>query len=174
MLTMIYSLGKLPFRSLMAVYEEGNQENGEERYPEEPPERQLALAEEDFYEYLRNVFFPTPGAWYALWTEEGRCVSAVRLEPYGDGLLLEALETAPDMRNRGFASALVTALLEQVEAPVYSHVSKRNMPSLAVHKKCGFRKFLDHAVYIDGSINSRCVTLRWEKPFSREKMENGT
>ena len=94
MLLIAKSLRGLSFPKLMEVYVEGNRENGADRYPGETPDRQLALAEEDFREYLSQVFFAAEGAAYFILEEAGRYVSALRLEPYEDGLLLEALETA--------------------------------------------------------------------------------
>ena len=101
MLYLARSLSRLHFSSLMAVYAESNRENGREFWPEEPEMRQIQLAEEDFYRYLSQVFFRSPGAVYAVWEENGRYVSALRLEPYRDGLLLEALETARSSGERG-------------------------------------------------------------------------
>ncbi len=165
MLTVATSLQQLNWAQLMALYEEGNRENGEDLYPDCPPEQQLFLAEQDFYDYLRGEFFSQPGDRYCLWTVDGIYVSALRLQNYQDGLLLEALETHPGHRGRGYAKRLIRAVLETVEGQrVYSHISPRNGPSLAVHKACGFQKILSHSVYADGSVNSRCHTYRYEKP----------
>lgn len=157
------SLRALSFPKLMEVYREGNLENGERIYPEEPPQRQLALAEEDFRDYLRQIFFAGENARYFILEAAGRYVSALRLEPYGDGLLLEALETAPDCRRKGYAEALIRQcqqyLTQQGKVRLYSHVSRRNIPSLRTHEKCGFRQILDYARYIDGSADRRAVTL---------------
>ncbi len=160
MLTIASKLQELSFGKLMEVYSEGNLENAQEFWPEEPEGRQMALAEQEFYNYLQQVFFKTPGARYLIWEEAGRYVSALRFEPYRDGLLLEALETAPVQRRRGYAAQLMRAALETVgEAKVYSHVGKRNTASLRTHEACGFRRILDYAVYADGSVNDRCCTL---------------
>lgn len=165
MLKLIRTMGELDFSRLMDVYIEGNRENGNVFYPQLPPQEQLLRAEQDFYAYLRE-FFRTPGAVYALWEEKGRYISALRLEPYRDGLLLEALETMPDCRRQGYGKMLVLAALEAVwqenPLPVYSHVHKRNHPSLAIHKACGFSRISEQAVYIDGSVTDRSCTLRKE------------
>ena len=100
-----------------------------------------------------------PGAVYALWVEDGRYRSALRLEPYEDGLLLEALETAPKYRRQGYAEKLMRAVQEAFPQKIYSHVSKRNKASLAIHEKCGFRQVLDYARYIDGSVAHNAITL---------------
>lgn len=167
---MLYLARKMPelqFGSLMAVYEEANRENGRLRWPEEPEMRQLQLAEQDFYRYLSQVFFLTSGAVYAVWKENGRYVSALRLEPYRDGVLLEALETAPEQRRRGYAAGLIRAVQEKLKQEgkvrLYSHVGKRNLPSLKTHESCGFRLESDCAVYIDGSVNREAYTLLFEE-----------
>lgn len=166
MLHLARKMPELQFGSLMAVYEEANRENGRLRWPEEPEMRQLQLAEQEFYRYLSQVFFPTPGAVYAVWEENGRYVSALRLEPYRDGLLLEALETAPEHRKKGYASTLIRAMQESLKQEgkvrLYSHVGKRNLPSLKTHESCGFRTVSDCAAYIDGSVNRGAYTLCYE------------
>ena len=160
MLILTKSMREISFGSLMEVYRESCQENGQEFWPRETPERQLSLAEQDFYDYLTRCFFATDGAVCAIWQVDGRYVSALRLEPYRDGLLLEALETAPDCRRKGYAQTLLRAVLEQyADVKIYSHVGKRNAASLSVHEKCGFRRIREHAVYIDGSVNDRSCTL---------------
>ena len=129
----------------------------------ETPDRQLALAEEDFREYLSQVFFAAEGAAYFILEEAGRYVSALRLEPYEDGLLLEALETAPEERRKGYAAHLIceTVAYLKKSGPVrlYSHVLRGNTASLRTHEKCGFRQISDCARYIDGSVNRRAVTM---------------
>lgn len=164
MLRIAKQLNGLSFGKLMEVYVEGNVENGQEFWPNESPSRQLALAEQDFYDYLSRTFFRESGAFYAVWEEGGCYVSALRMEPYQDGVLLEALETAPAHRQKGYAKKLILAVLDHMgTGKVYSHVNKRNVPSLRTHACCGFRQSLDHAVYADGSVLSTSVTLLYEK-----------
>ncbi len=153
MLLTVTRLKDLSFSMLMEVYMEGNREKGD-----------VLRAEQDFYQYLREVFFPTEGALYCIWEEKGCYVSALRLEPYRDGWLLAALETAPQARQKGYAGKLIRAVQQMYpDKKLYSHVSKRNLPSLKTHEKCGFQKILDHAVYADGSVLRSSVTLCWEK-----------
>jgi GNAT superfamily N-acetyltransferase len=166
MLEIIKSLKELPFGELMAVYEEGNRENGAERYPKLSKNLQLLEAEQDFYAYLHH-FFRQEDSFYALWRQDGILVSALRIEPYQDGWLLAALETRPNCRNRGYAKRLIMELLSYLEEtyrlPVYSHVSKRNISSRKVHISCGFQEILPFAVYADGTSNDFCSTYIYEK-----------
>ena len=156
MLLIAKRLEELDFSALMDIYMEGNLEKAEEY-----GDGGLLRAEREFYDYLREDFFRQQGTFYAVWTEQGSYVSALRLEPYKDGWLLEALETAPDDRKKGYAKRLMGEVLEYMgQAVVYSHVSRRNEASLRTHYACGFQKYLDHVVYLDGSVSHRAVTLK--------------
>lgn len=156
---------ELSFGKLMEVYRESNERNGEEWYPEETPERQLALVEEGFCQYLQKDFFSQPEVRYFIWTENGKYVSALRLSPFLDGQLLEALETNPQERRKGFGVCLIRALQETVPAGtrIYSHVSRKNIASLGLHQSCGFRVVQETARYLDGTVSTRAQTLCWEK-----------
>ena len=163
MLRLIQSMRALPFGALMEVYAESNRENGQEFWPELSQGEQLHRAEQEFYQYLQQVFFETDGAFYCLWEENDRPVSALRLEPYRDGLLLEALETAPEHRRKGYAAALIRAVQKEVgNRKIYSHVHKGNAASLQTHLSSGFCRISEQAVYADGSVNDRCCTLLYE------------
>lgn len=154
MLLTAKKLGDLSFSQLMEVYIEGNRQRG----------CSLLEAEQEFYDYLSQVFFSIPGAVYYVWEEGGSYVSALRLEPYRDGLLLEVLETAPQCRCRGYARRLIREVQALYpDAVLYSHVHKHNRASLAVHGSCGFQKTLDYARCIDGSVLRTSVTLKWGK-----------
>jgi len=161
MLHRLTSLRELDFRELMAVYAGSNQENASEMYPELSEGQAALQVEQDFYSYLRDCFFRTEGAYYAVWQLSGRYVSALRIEPYKDGVLLAALETAPDQRRKGYAEKLIRQVLAS-ERKVYSHVGKQNLPSLKIHEKCGFQRTSEQAMYIDGSVNEKCCTLCFE------------
>jgi L-amino acid N-acyltransferase YncA len=47
---------------------------------------------------------------------------------------------------------------------VYSHIRRDNAPSIAAHTACGFRKILDHATYLDGSVHLHSDTYLYENP----------
>ena len=162
MLILAQTLSQLRFLDLMSVYEEGNRENAACFYPEMDSGAALILAEQDFYTYLTEVFFCTKGATYAVWEVSGKYVAALRFEPFQDGELLEALETAPDERGKRYAQALVNAALQTRRGPVYSHIKKTNIASLCVHEKCGFVHHCNFAHCIDGTIDKEMLTLRYD------------
>ncbi len=164
MLLVIDKLRDLRWSSLMAVYLQGNLENGKEFYPDLPENQQLMQAEQAFYDYLQKDFFSHEGDLYCIWEENGSYRSALRLERYEDGLLLEALETHPDFRRQGYAQRLMEAVLQQLQpTKLYSHIRQRNIASIAVHEKCGFRKISDVARYVDGSVNTHSGTYLYER-----------
>ncbi len=165
MLLIADRLHTLSFGSLMEVYRESNGWNGEEFFPMETPERQLALAEERFYQYLQEEFFSKPDARYFIWTENGEYVSALRLWPFLDGQLLEGLETKPGQRRKGYAACLIRAVQRHCPAGtrIYSHVSRDNTASLRLHEACGFQAIQESARCLDGSVSTRRRTLCWEK-----------
>ena len=157
------SLRDMDFAQLMEVYEEGNRCNGKKLYSLESEAQQLLLAGQDFEDYLRRDFFAQKGAQYFVLEEGGRYVSALRVEPYKDGLILCAMETKPDCRLRGYAKRLLEGVLKQLNSPVYSHISKRNKTSICVHQACGFLKLHDGARYLDGSVNAMADTYVYRK-----------
>lgn len=163
MMLVIKDLHRLRFGELMEVYAESVAENGADFYPECSENEQILQAQQDFYAYLAQEFFAQEQDCYCIWEEDGRYVCALRLQRYRDGLLLEALETRPQARRRGYAEKLIHAVQAQIgEQVLYSHISHKNAASIAVHRKCGFVKISDSAVYADGSVNDRCGTYRYQ------------
>lgn len=158
MVKIIKKMGDFPFSKVMEIYAGSNAATAKEQWPEEPEMRGLYRAEMEFYQYLRHDFFTMGDSFYALWEEKGRYVAAVRFERWKDGFLLEGLETNPEHRGRGYATALLQTVLPQIPDQVYSHVAKDNEPSLRLHEKCGFRVCADTAL-VDGSYSDRFLTL---------------
>lgn len=165
MLIIASKLSEFNFSELMNIYIDGNLDNGKELYPDDTEGAQLRKVEADFYRYLDSIFFQQKDSYYMIWETSGQYKAALRLEPYQDGYLLCALETAPDARQKGYATNLVNATLTYLSASgsgiLYSHVSKRNAPSLALHQKCGFQVIKDYAVYSDGSVLHNHLTFAY-------------
>lgn len=162
MLKIYTGIDSLDFRQLMDVYEQWNDSNGAAQYPDLDGNLRIIYAEQDFYHYLRE-FFSYDDAVYCLWEAEGRYKSALRLERYCDGLLLEALETAPQERRSGYAKQLIYSVItyarENGYKRIYSHISKENQVSLSLHLNCGFSIIADDALFIDNTYHSDYCTL---------------
>ena len=165
MLCNFFSLKELNFGKLMDLYAEGNLKKAREEFSADDLNLGILKAEQDFYLYLKDVFFTVDNALYCVWEEKGKYLSALRLEPYREGLLMEALETHPDYRQMGYAKRLILEVLASLKntgiTAVYAHVHKKNVASLQTHIACGFQRVSEQAVYIDGSVNSFCCTMRY-------------
>lgn len=156
MLQIISKMQDLPFRELTQVYEQSLQQAAARDYPGK--DDGLLQAELDMYAYLKDTFFRIDGARYFIWEEDGHMLCALRLEPYKDGLLLTALETHPDYRNMGYAGRLMEEVLHEVHGCIYSHIDRHNIASIVVHRKHGFEKITNFAVYLDGSVSRKADT----------------
>ena len=120
-------------------------------------------AEQDLYAYLQEDLFPN--GMCCIWEENGRYVSALRLQAWRDGYLLEGLQTHRDHRGRGYAQKLIFEAVRQLDGQrIYAHIQQDNAPSIAAHTACGFRKLWDTATYLDGSVHPDSHTYVYEKP----------
>ena len=166
MLIIAHKLSDLHFSKLMDIYSESIISSGEEHYPHLCEVEQRFRAETDFYHYLNSVFFRQQDSVYAIWEDRGEYKAALRLEPYSDGLLLCALETAPEARGKGFSTSLIEAVLSHYSrfnfGTIYSHISKTNTASIAVHQRCGFHFFKNYAIYADGSVFHDSFTMAFK------------
>lgn len=142
MLIRVDELSGLNLGRFFAVYEEGIRENAAEFYPEDEPMEAVRKEETSFLEFLKR-FFSKPGSTYWILAEDGVWVSALRLSVVEEGFYyLEALETRPDSRKRGYASKLLNGVIECLKRQgpfrICDCVNKRNLPSVRTHERCGF------------------------------------
>ena len=145
MLLRIDRYEELDERKLMDVYAESNFENTDYFFPDET-NKDVAVrkVEEGFCTFLKEEFFSREGNAYWVLEENGIWVSAMRLNLINDGLYyLEALETKPDRRKLGYGTKLLEGVIEELGKAgpfrICDCVSKKNIPSIGVHEKCGFR-----------------------------------
>ena len=163
MLTIISNAEQLPYSQVMYVYEQSIRERAQKDHCNCCSKQQLLNAEQDLYAYLQDVL-EQKLAVLAFWTDNNKFVSALRLEKYRDGLLLTALETAPRERGKGYASMLVSCVVDQFsDSKIYSHIADNNLASISVHLKCGFQKISSSAVFLDGSQSTDASTYLYEK-----------
>ena len=145
MLKLIYSMADLDVEQLLELY------------------KGQGVDENDFLDYLRVDFFKQKNSFYGIWVVEGYYLSALRMQPYNDGLLLTGLATSADVRRKGYGYLLVSEVLKQLSSCeykiVYSHIHKKNVPSIKLHDKCGFKMCSDSARYIDGTVTQNSCTM---------------
>lgn len=166
MLKILKSVSQLNIEELLAIYQEDILENGISFFPQLSGTELIRKSEDSFVSYLREDFFSQKDSFVAVWTSDGHYKAALRIEPYNDGVLLEALSTAPSERKKGFGYLLVSAvqgyLSDLSYNVIYSHINKKNIPSLELHKKCGFQIFADFARYIDGTVTQNSCTMYYQ------------
>lgn len=130
------------YRMVHDIYMEGNVENARWRNPELEDLTEAIKAEEDsFVEFLKTFLEKDENRYYVL-ESEGEWVCALRLTKIRDFYYLEALETAEAHRKKGYAARLIREVVKLLKTRgkviLRDNVSKRNLPSLATHRKCGF------------------------------------
>lgn len=168
MLRRLETFARVDGRRLMDIYREDNIENTDYFYPDMKDKAQaLARVEQDFLHYLETDFFFKPGNACWVLEENGVWVSALRLSEIAPGdYCLEALSTHPDFRRQGCAARLLEAVLAELkkEGPfrLRDCVGKKNVPSLGVHEKCGFRiAAQDGTDCLSGEVNERCYGMEY-------------
>ncbi len=161
MFQVITSVKQLKFGQLCKVYADELIRDGRRNYPNLNANMQVLEAEQDFY-YFYKDFLEKMRGYCFVWQIDGVYQSALRIEPYQDGVILTGLQTAPESRRKGCAKALLERTLiylsEQGIQQVYSHIRNDNLASLKLHLAAGFLKISDYAVYLDGSVDHRSAT----------------
>ncbi len=163
MLQIISASSMLDYGQMVNVYRESLLREGQEKYPYLEENQQQLEVEQDFFLFLKS-FLKQPDSFCAVWALDCGYVSALRIEPYRDGLLVEGLETEPNFRNHGYAKQLLRATLDYLNnrgrLKIYSHIHNQNIASVKVHLSCGFICVSDCAAYVDGSVdNCSCTYL---------------
>ena len=144
-LHIITSYAELDGLRLMTVYAESNHENTEYFFPD-MTDKVLAVkkVEKGFLQFLRDEFYAGPGPAYYVLEEAGEWVSALRMNELEPGFYyLEALETRPGYRQRGYASRLLCEVIAHLKQRgpfrLCDCVDKKNEASVRTHLACGFR-----------------------------------
>ena len=152
-------------KKLMGIYAESNRENIAYFYPDCKDEIDgLKKVEAGFASYLRNEFFVNAENIYCVLVKDGVWVSALRLNAVMDFYYIEALETAPMFRRRGYGAEVLNETLRSLKQKgsfvIRDNVGKSNAASLATHKKCGFEIEHEDAVdYLNGTVEPLCYGL---------------
>lgn len=119
----------------------------------------MNCAKEDYYEYLRDVFFSRIHGKIYIYEENGCYICGACFEPYRDGLLLNSLVTLKDHRRKGYAERLLSCVLGHLcHEPVYVHIYEKNIASLRLHEKLGFKCLHAYAHMLDGAVRSDYFT----------------
>lgn len=152
---------------LMPIYEESNIQNAEYFYPQLKNKTEAQKkAETDYCNYIKNDFLNGQNSFY-VWEDNGVWISALRLYRVEDNFyFIEALETMPGFRNKGYAEQLLNSVIRELKAngkfKIYDCVGKNNRASLSVHQKCGFKRVSEYAYdYLQNEIDEHSYGLEY-------------
>lgn len=131
---------------LMDIYEESNWENlfmeqgflENKKYDKNYLYQQVRKAYKD---YIKEDFLENEKNRLAILKDRDTYLSALRVYDKGDFYLIEALETNPKFRRRGYAERLVREVINLLEkdSEIRSEVGISNKKSLGLQKKLGFK-----------------------------------
>lgn len=153
------------------VYSEGCLEKAMDSFADAekaaPEELEAAIKKEveSFVEFLRGFFAVENNRYYVL-EADGVPVCAARLSKIEDFYYLEALETAPEHRRKGYASKLLKNITAACglngSVDIRDCVMKDNAASLATHKKCGFTIAQENGIcYLYDTVNEYQYGMRY-------------
>lgn len=169
MLIEIKDFSNIDSRKLMDIYSESNFENVDYFFPDEVNKIEgVKKVEEGFLNFLKNDFFKNELSTYWVLEENGLWVSAARtcfIKP--DIIYLEALETMPSERNKGYGVKLLSLVIESIKNKgsfrICDCVSKKNIPSLKTHEKCGFKIVSEEGIdYLNNEKDDHCFSLEYK------------
>lgn len=172
MLLVIERYEQLDGRKLMELYREGNQCNVAHFMPEADPAVGLQKIEQEFLQYLQEEFFTAKGNCYYVLEEDGVWISALRLYQVEDFYYLEALETLPSCRRKGYAKRLLQAVFhflgQRGDFIIRDAVKKTNTASLYTHQSCGFEiERQDAFVCTTGETDPGCYGMIYRSNFEK-------
>lgn len=130
------------YRLVHEIYGESNLENVRWDNSEVEDFSKLLFEYEKGYMDFVQSFLDSEENRYYIWEINGQWVSALRMTKVEDFYYLEALETAKQCRKKGYGTEFLQELIRLLKrcgrVIIRSNVSKNNMASLALHRKCGF------------------------------------
>ncbi len=140
-------IAEIDFDKLMDVYEESNRENMSNasdfigNLGDFSSEEIYKTYRNSFISYLKDEFLANKENYLVILKDKDVYLSALRLHHRKDYYLIEALETNPDFRNKGYGERLLRDLLKEFKDKTVfrSEVAISNEKSLALHKKVGFK-----------------------------------
>lgn len=131
---------------LMSVYKESNKKNISYFFPKiQNAEKGLQMVEEAYTQWLRDDFLKNQNMSCYVWEEKGVWVSSLRFHCIDSKVyFIEALETHPEYRRKGYAEKLINSIIDSLKESesfeISSYTSINNIASQKTHKKCGFLK----------------------------------
>lgn len=129
---------------LMAVYKESNKKKIAFLFPEiQSEEDGLRMVEDEYSKWLRDDFLKGKNTFCYVWEENNIWVSSLRFHYVENKVyFIEALETHPEHRRKGYAEKLINSIIDKLKEDgdfeIRSYTSITNEASRKTHSRCGF------------------------------------
>ena len=179
MLLVLQSPEELDVPAILAIYRESALENCQGMFPAETFDASLEQYEAGYTAFMREEFFAQPERFWMVETADGLWSSALRLLPLEEPntWMIEALETHPDHRRKGYAARLLTDTIRFMEEThgeivLLSGVGKRNTASLQTHLRSGFVREKESWTE-DGETSDRTCTMAYRSPHGVKSTATG-
>lgn len=164
MLKIIESMTEREVEKLLYVYSESNLEIMEDNYLRKHHSRDEAMNAlvKDYKEFLSD-FIIQDNQLICVWEESSCYTTGLRLIDVGNGIwFIEALETAPNDRNNGYAKLLITDVIAYVQncnaQELACLINRNNKVSQVTHKSCGF-------------IQTNLPPINWDKEIDKHSIK---
>ena len=155
MISVAEQVDKLEYSKLCDIYRDDLEKNRKKFYSAIAEAEGIEYAKQDYYLYLKNVFFRQYRGKMFIYQNDNRYVSVVCLELFEDGMLLNSLVTVSEERRKGYAFRLLSYALDYCKSrPIYAHIYYKNIASQRLHEKLGFTLLRESAHMLDGSVRS--------------------
>ena len=179
MLLVLQSPEELDVPKLLAIYRESALKNCQGMFPAETFADSLEQYEAGYAAFMREEFFTQPGRFWMVETADELWASALRLLPLEEPntWMIEALETHPDHRRKGYGARLLADTVRFMEDThgelvLLSGVGKRNAASLQAHLHSGFIREKETWTE-DGETTDCQCTMAYRSPQGARSTKTG-
>lgn len=138
----------IDLEKLMDLYEESNWENLSmvkdlvgDNFDDFDENYLYEIVRKSYGDYISKDFLKVEKNFLAILIDGDKYLAGLRIFDEGEFFLLEALETNPKYRRRGYGERLVREVINLLTkgTEIRSEVAISNKKSLALHKKIGFK-----------------------------------
>jgi ribosomal protein S18 acetylase RimI-like enzyme len=150
-LLVFHSFDNVNMKDFLSVFKESSVENATRWYPDLSQEEALQQYENGYIRYMQTDCGDEGGTLFIL-SDNEHYVSSLRLYAKAPKeYYLEALETHPDFRKKGYGKELLLQMQrhlreQDTDYVITAHVEKTNAASLNTHRAAGFEITADFVV----------------------------
>lgn len=147
----------------LAVYKESAKINAPKWYPSLPFEAAVEKYESGYWDFMQDSFWDEKGILLVVSSGSHYMSAVVAYQKANNSFLIEALETAPNERGKGYGKNALKEMLKFLvssypDATVYSFTGKQNIPSQRTHESVGMTRIHDYWQDSSGAIDNTQIT----------------